>query len=305
MNEVKEFLQKYQIKPLGYTKCNKAIIIKTRDGKYVLKKHNPNNIYQTLKLRNVNFIPKRYNLYDDDLYQIEDYIDSYDIPNYEKAEEIINLISLLHNKTTIYNEIDIDDFKIIYEDLNLKISDLVSYYNGLNDYIDNEIYMSPANYLLVRNISKIYATLDFCKKELDTWYELIKNSNKQRKVLIHNNLSLDHLLRSNNASYLISYDKAKYDLPIYDIYKLYKNINKEVEFESLFDLYQSKYPLHEEELKLLFIMISLPDKVIFTEDEYNNCLAVTEMLSYISKTEKLISKYYTQDENKEKDNFSK
>ena len=141
-------------------------------------------------------------------------------------------------------------------------------------------------------------SLDFCKNELDSWYEIIKNSKKERKVLIHNNLSLDHLLRNEGGSFLISWDNARYDIPIFDIYKLYQNIYDDVDFESLFELYNSKYPLHEDELKLLFILISIPKKIDFSDDEYDNCKKVDYLLNYIIKTEKIISPYYTNEENK-------
>ena len=300
MNEAREVLKKYKITPLGYVKNKDSLIISSNNGKYVLKKRKDNikEFYNYLRLRNFYYMPEYYNLYDRDSYYIESFIEDYDIPKYDRAEELINIVSLLHNKTTTYEEVDIDDYKKIYEDTLKEIDDLVSYYNELNNYIDTEIYMSPSNYLLVRNISKIYASLDFCKNELDSWYEIIKNSKKERKVLIHNNLSLDHLLRNEGGSFLISWDNARYDIPIFDIYKLYQNIYDDVDFESLFELYNSKYPLHEDELKLLFILISIPKKIDFSDDEYDNCKKVDYLLNYIIKTEKIISPYYTNEENK-------
>lgn len=298
MNKLNDLLKKYNIKPIGYEKRNSAIIVDSHEGKYVIKKKKKDNssLLNYLKTRNFDFFPEV--IIKDDDYEITTYLENNDIPTYDKTLEIINLISLLHNKTTSYEEIDIDDYKIIYEKINNEITELITYFNNLNDLIDNEIYMSPSNYLLVRNISKIYASLDFCKNELDNWYNLIKDNLKQRKVIINNNLELDHLIR-NNSSYLLSWDKAKKDIPIYDIYNLYKRVYKEVEFESLYNVYESKYPLHEEERKLLFIMISLPYKIDFINDEYKNCKRVTDLLDYIVKTEKIISPYYSNQENKE------
>lgn len=301
MNEVREILKKYNIIPFGYTKNKSVIVVDSKTGKYVLKKSSSKikEFYNYLRLRNFYYLPEYYNLYERDSYYIESFIKDYDIPKYDRAEELINLVSLLHNKTTTYEEVDIDDYKKIYEETFSKIDSLVSFYNELNNYIDNETYMSPSNYLLVRNISKIYASLDFCKNELDSWYEIIKSSKKQRRVLIHNNLSLDHLLRNEEGSYLISFDKAKYDIPIIDVYKLYKSVYNDVDFETLFDLYNTKYPLHEEELKLLFIFISIPEKIEFTSDEYENCKRVFNLLNYLIKTEKIISPYYTDKKNKD------
>ena len=92
--------------------------------------------------------------------------------NYEKSEEIIYLLSLLHNKTTSYKDIDIDEYKKIYEDIFNKLNELEEYYISLNNEIDKEIYMSPSNYLLVRNITKIYSAIYYCKTQLEEFYNI-------------------------------------------------------------------------------------------------------------------------------------
>lgn len=307
MDNEREILKKYHIKPLGYSSINNVLVVDSPSGKYVIKKKNNDlsSVYNYLKLRNFNWIPDYYNVNEPDDYFLEEYInsDDIDIPKYDKALEIMNIISLLHNKTTIYDEVSLDDYKIIYEDINNKINDDVSYYNSLNNYIDTVTYMSPAEYLLARNISKVYAALDFCKNELESWYSLIKNSDKQRKTVIHNNLSLDHLMRKSDGSVLVSWEHSKYDIPIYDLYKFYKEIYNEVDFQTLFDMYLQKYPLHPSEQKLFFILISLPERIIFNNDSYENCHKIEELLNYIVKTEKIISPYYAKDEDKNNQDF--
>lgn len=174
----------------------------------------------------------------------------------------------------------------------------MDYYQNINDQIDDEIYMSPSNYLMVRNISKIYASLYYCNQELDNWYELIKNKDKVRAVTIHNNLSLDHLIRNEN-NYLISWDNYKIDNPIYDLYQFYKNCYDEVDFGELISLYESKYPLQSDERKLLFVLLSLPDAIAFVPDEYQNTKKINSMMNYLFKTDKIISPYYSKEESKE------
>lgn len=300
MNDVREVLKKYNITPLGYFKINDDVIkIKAKDKTYVLKKvkHSNKDIYNILNVRGFKYAPSIHNLDSDDKYYIEDYYEDSDMIPYDKALDIINLTSLLHNKTTIVNNVSIDDYKKIYEDTLDKINEMVTYYNELNNYIDTEIYMSPSSYLLVRNISKIYASLDFCKKELDNWESLVKTLTKQRNVLINNNLELNHLLKNDRESVLLSWDKAKYDMPIYDIYNFYKKIYKTTDFDSLFNVYLSRYPLTKEELKLFFVIISLPWKIDDNNDsEYDRQVKVLELLIYLDKTEKIVSKYYTDNE---------
>src|SRR5574344_1763740 len=134
----------------------------TNNKKYIIKEknNNLNDKFNYLKSRNFNFIPNKFSI---DNYDISEYLDNVNIYPEERLEDIIELISLLHTKTTRYKKVYIDDYKIIYEELNTKIEHLYNYHLELNDLIDREIYMSPSKYLLALNISKIYNALNFCK----------------------------------------------------------------------------------------------------------------------------------------------
>ena len=289
-----KLLKENNINPKYFKKVKSATLV---NNEYVLKENKGNNkVFSYLDARNFNYYPSNKVL--SDKYVLYEYLKDYNISDDERAIELINLVSLLHSKTTRYNSISIDDYKKIYEDIDNKIDKLYSYYSDLNELIEQEIYMSPSNYLLVRNISKIYSSLNYCKNELDNWYELVKESKKQRVALIHNNLSLDHLIRNEN-SYLISWDKSKFDNPIYDLYNFYKNNYEKIEFSSLLEIYQKRYPLKQNELKLFFILISLPDKIEFTNNDFNNCKLVDKMLDYLYKTDSIISPYYPKNEEEE------
>ena len=293
MNNERSFLKKYNIIPTGYEYKNNVKIIETKNNKYVLKRNKNNilDIFNYLHLKNFNYFPNVYNKDRNDLYEIYEYIDSSDMSNYEKSEEIIYLLSLLHNKTTSYKDIDIDEYKNIYEDIFNKLNELEEYYISLNNEIDKEIYMSPSNYLLVRNITKIYSAIYYCKTQLEEFYNIVKNNLKKRVSLIHNNIDLSHLLRNEN-SYLISWDNAKFDIPVYDLIKFYKKNYNDVDFTNLFKLYESKYPLHNEERKLLFISLSIPDKLDLTKDnEFIKTKKVNDLLLYLQKTDDLILQY--------------
>ena len=75
--------------------------------------------------------------------------------------------------------------------------------------------------------------------------------------MIHNNLDLNHYIKG-DRDYLISWNKAKFDMPIFDLYKLFKR-NKTYNYIDLLDRYEQNYPLLEYEKKLLLIMLSMPD----------------------------------------------
>jgi len=300
MNDIHDLLQKYDLVIKKLEKRGHVLLVETKDKKYIIKqkKGEKSNLFSYLYSRSFNYFPNLYNNDFDDKYEIFDYIESINMPNQEKAKDIVLLIALLHSKTTFYRKIDIEDYKVIYEDLKEKIDKLRIYYENLNDKIDDEIYMSPSHYLLVRNISKIYASLNYCNYELDNWYKEVKNKDKERVVTIHNNLTLNHFLK-NSENYLISWDKSTIDSPIYDLYHFYKNEYKNLEFSELLTLYERKYPLLEEERRLLFILMSIPSKYEEENDEYLNTKRVNDILEYLYTTDKVISPYYSKKKEEE------
>lgn len=284
-----KLLKRNGLEPKSITKNKKSYIVETKDNKkYVLKEEQKQPDYNYLLSRNFNYFPSNFNIED---YTVYEYIENSNVSEEEQLTDIIDLISLLHTKTTRYKNIDIDNYKIIYEDLLEQIETINNYYIDLNNIIDNELYMSPSNYFLVRNISKIYSAINFSKQELNNWYELIKENPKSRFSYIHNNLELDHLIISDNP-YLISWDKSTIDFPINDLYNLYKKYYNYNNFDVLLNRYQKRYPLKEEELKLFFIKISIPYKIELNENELNNTQKIKELISYLNAGDNLIRPYY-------------
>ena len=135
------------------------------------------------------------------------------------------------------------------------------------------------------------AALNFSKNELDDWYNLVKNKNSERISLVHNNLSLDHYL-VNDKEYLISWDNAKFDTPILDLYNLYQNNFWNIEFSSIYKKYLLISPLSNEEQKLFFILISLVPEINFDGNEFNVCKEMRKKIDYVYKTEAFLKEYY-------------
>lgn len=295
MKIINDTLKKYNLRPTRYEKNGRSFIIDTEKGKYVVKpKVSNQDIYHYLNSRSFYYYPKNISNGEDD-FDIFNYIEEYSIPDEQKMIDLIDLVSLLHNKTTHYKETTEDEFKKIYEDITNNINYLEGYYSDLITVIETKVFMSPSEYLFARNITKIFSALAYCKGELEKWYEKAKNIQKKRLVILHNNLKLEHFLRNDN-SYLISWDKSKIDLPIFDLYKLYKANGLEVEFSSVLKRYEQSYPLLEEERQLLFILMSLPDRIELIGNEYECCTKVTRMVDFIYKTENLILPYYAKEE---------
>ncbi len=269
--------------------------VKIIDNNYVIKKknHHVSETYEYLISRSFDYFPAI--IKEDDNYIYYKYIHNLKEPQEQKIIDLIYTLSILHSKTTIYKEVDIDYYKYIYESINNKIDDTYNYYNNLMDNIDTEIYMSPASYLIARNISNVYHSLNYSKEHIDKWYKMVENKRKVRIVTIHNSLKLDHYLKEDKP-YLISWDKSKNDMPIYDLISLYKNHYLDFEFIDIFNIYLKKYPLTKEEMTLFLTIIAIPDKIDYENSEYKTVLNVRRIIDYIYKTQELLIKYRVEEE---------
>ena len=275
MLRVHNILKKYNIVPTKIVKNNNVFII---DDKYVVKENKNKDIYHYLDDRSFKYYPKIVNKVDDD-YLITEYIKEEDTTDRTKIEYMIDLTALLHNKTTFYKKVDVADKKEIYEDTMKKINDIFKYYDSYMVDIESKEIYSPSEYLLAVNISIIFSSLYKAKERLDSWYENIKDKDKVRYVINHNNLDVSHFIKSDNK-YLTSWDKASIGLPIYDLYNLFTK--KMYDYDLILDSYTSSYPLLDYEKELLLIFLLIPHK-IEKEDEYDKVVEIVNIVDKLVK----------------------
>lgn len=296
MNKSLEIL-KTIYKPYRYTIKGKSTILETSQGDFLLKEKNKDisKLYSYLEYRGFTSYPK---IIDSSRKEVNvfEYLSDEDLPKEQKCDDLIELVASLHNKTSYFKEVSADKFKSIYEDIKSNINYLSNYFNTLYEMYFSIIYMSPSEYLFMRNYYKIKEVLNYASEELDNWYNLVSNEDKIRVSIIHNNLELNHLIKNK----LISWDNYRTDTPVIDIVKLYKKEWNSINFSEILERYFYRFPLHSYEKKLLFILISLPDieNITFTS-EFDKCKNISNIINYIFKTESLIRPYNTNEENKE------
>lgn len=280
-------------KPYRYTIKGKSTILETTCGDFIIKPKNKdiNELYTYLTNRGFMNYPKIIDSSRDEV-NVFEYVEDIKLPKEQKCDDLIEIIASLHNKTSYFKEVSEDKFKSIYEDIKSNISYLSNYYNTLYEIGFNEVYASPSNYIFMRNYFKINAALEYANSELNNWYSLVTNETKIRVCLIHNNLELNHLL--NNK--LISWDNYMIDTPVIDIVKLYKKEWKNINFSEILERYIYKFPLLDYEKKLLFILISMPPQIKKSNNEFEKCKVISEVMDYVFKTEELIRPYNTKQE---------
>ena len=297
MNEkLKEIVLKY--KPLKYTLKGKTINVNSMQGNFVIKpaKKDIISLFSYLNSRSFYNYPKV--IAKDDDYITYEYLKELETPKEQQLLDLVLVVAKLHNKTVYFKEVTEDKYKEIYDNIKDNVIYLRDYYSGIYDEAFNEIYISPAKYNFLLNYSLLNNDLAFILDELDEWFNLVKESNKQRVCLIHNNLSLEHFIKGMD-SYLISWDKYTFDTPVMDIVNLYHNEYLTCDFSGILKEYLKNFKLSVDEEKLLFILLSLPEKVNFDDSEFNNTINVANLVDYIKRTEKLIRPYYTEKQKEE------
>ena len=277
-------------KPYKIEKKNNVFIFKTMDGNYVIKinpKLDYRKLYSYLLSRSFDYVPKLSPDSRDDAVVLE-YIEDVSIDKNQKILDLINLVSLLHSKTSYYKEITLDRYKELYEQLKNNVLFIDTYYEEMfMKYLYNE-YNSPYEYLLLRNYTLIYNACKYCLDKIEKWYLSISDKNKQRVVLVHNNLKLDHYLK-NESEYLISWDKYIIDSPVLDLVNLYKNEWEDITFKEVLDTYNNSFSLLDEEKILFNILISIPYKIDNDLSEYDKCRELRRLINYLNKSSSLVS----------------
>lgn len=255
------------------TKDNHSICLKKNCDSKLIEK------YKYLKSKDFqNFIEtKIVNGYD-----VRDYIEEVNISKEDKLNELMYVIAMLHIKTTHYKTISIERIKDFYEKTTSEIINTKKYYENIFDDNVSYLYLKPSIFLLIKNISLILTSLDYSKLYLDNWYKIVKDKRRKRVVLNHNNLKLSNFI-TGDRKYLINWDNSLIDYPIYDICSLLKNNFYEIDMKDMYDIYNSKYRLQDEEKYLLYSKLLIIDKLELSKSELLNTKIVKDKINYLIK----------------------
>lgn len=291
MIEERALLERFHLRPSAYHILKNVKIIDTNDGKFVLKRKykEKKELYAYLKSRGFPYYCESFETDEKSEYELFPYLEDITSPKEQKAQDIIYLMSLLHNKTCYYRETDLNQVKKFYEETRERIQYLFQYYDDLTNVILKYVYLSPSEYLLVRNLSFLFDNLYGASTMLEKWYEIMSHKKKERVAMVHHNLSLDHF-RKQDVGYFISWDRASIDIPIYDFFSFFELNDFSFDYIALFDYYQSRFPLLEEERLQLFCLLLIPKKIVLKKEEQIATQEIDQVLRKLKKAKDLVLK---------------
>lgn len=262
-------------------------VIETDQGKFFIvpRSSDTKKTFHYLEMKKFPFFLPMETLYENS-YEVYRYLED-DIDIHDKSIDLVHILSLLHIKTTTYQEVVLDNVKKLYEEILNKLDLLFKFYQELGDNIESHIYMSPDEYLFIRNISLFYQNLEQSRNYLELWYQYKKNTSKERVVFLHGQPCLDTFIDGDNP-YFMDWEFSQKGYIIYDFLYFYKKNCLVLEMQSLFQIYQSKYPFSEDEMYLFFCLILLDEEIEFTSNYYENTVRVQNRVSYASRTRQFI-----------------
>ena len=260
---------------------NEKICIKKNKDKKILEKYN------YLKSKDFFEYPKTIIINNNEKRK---YIDEIITSKEDKLNELIKVLLMLHTKTTYYKSLTLDEIKEFYEKETNDLIEIKKYYENIVDENIFYSYQKPSMLNLIINTSLILISLDKSKYYLDLWYKIIKNKKSKRVVMNHYNLKLSNFIKG-EETFLINWDNSKYDYQIYDLESLFKNNYKYLDMPSIYELYNSKYTLYEEEKYLFFYLILKIDKLNFIKNDLINTKNVSNIVFYLKKINEFLEKY--------------
>ena len=145
-------------------------VIETDEGKFFIvpKSRDKKKIFHYLEMKKFPFfLPVE--IVNRNSYEIYRYVED-DTNIHDKAIDLVHILSLLHVKTTTYQEVVLDNVKKLYEDILNQLDILFQFYEKLVENIESHIYMSPDEYLFIRNSSLFYQNLEQSRHYLELWY---------------------------------------------------------------------------------------------------------------------------------------
>ncbi len=291
MNSLKTIENIYH--PYRITLKNQINIIESSSGKFILKKEDKDlfTLYSYLDSRGLNCYPLLIRNFNEEENLLE-YVNKVDLPKEQYLEEMARELGNLHLKTSYDKNVTLDEILFIKDNIENNIKYLEQKYRLIIKEILLHEYMEPKEYLFIRNYYKIEEALDFCQRELNSWYDAIKDQNSVRVCLLHNNLSLEHFIVSESKNVFISFDHYRFDMPLLDLVKFYNDSKIYNEFSFFLRQYFKIIDYSKEERSLLFLLLSLPDNIELND----NMNTLVDKIDKVFITEELIRPYYTEDQ---------
>jgi len=292
----------YNINAIGIIKVSQKVYkIKTKDTFYALKlvrnkltlEHYPyvNSLHLDCFIPIIvncdgNFLTS----YQDQYFYVMPWIVTDDFIVKElKLRQYFYLLAMIHNRSYYSLKVNIGYFKSMIEQLNEMIVARLEYYTNKLQQFEFNYFKSPAEWEFALNFPLFIKQLEQSRNFLSLFENISESLTSVRLSLVYMNFNVKHI--SLQANMLLSIDKIRIDLPIYDLYDLFLHQDTMVyENGLLVESYLHKFMLYDYERVLLACLLTCIPLLEFSKDEVDNVIRITKLLNYIDSSQQFITK---------------
>ena len=267
------------------SKKNNYTIIYTKDNRYLLKKKSLVDENNRLSLRELGYFDKLITIDSDSSNQLF-LIDS----NSQSTlfEELLKIHKITMNTIEIDGSVKEEKYKEIVKLLDKKFN----YYYQKQINIQEKIFPSAGEYLLLLNISKIYKLLNWARYYVEKWFK-IENVCFQKCLLV-NKIDLNNYWEG----LIVDYSESYFDYLVFELAKYYKIYFESTSLETILDNYQ----LFESEKYYLYVLLALVEEVVFSFDNYKDVILIRRKINYIDS---LLTYFLKEDKENQETNKQK
>ncbi|PMC37144.1 spore coat protein YsxE [Bacillus sp. UMB0899] len=291
LSEIRPLLRDYNLYP-EYTEdlSKKAIKVYTDTGPFVLKKltkgFNPYFV-DSLRMLKDHKYSQHVPLVSNSQQQLLSYYNGeyyYLMPwlSNEQEEErdarhqyLFKEVANLHKKTEKKLDINEQDVKSHYDVMIKRWDETKAMYEAFVEQCEQKIYLSPFELQAVTYYTEVSRAIDFSKRKLEEWSNLMDEKKTTRVVLNHGKISARHFLYDDDGNgYLTNFERSKYASPIDDFLLFMNRTANTYPIQSddcinWFYTYQKAYPYNSEEMSLFLSYLAYPDRLCQLIKNYN------------------------------------
>lgn len=203
-----------------------------------------------------------------------------------KIKHYFEMLAYIHTHSCYNLKVNQEYFKQVYNDTLKIINERIYYYDDLMSKYEVLKYKSPSQWLFVLNYQRIIKSLKEAVFYLKKYMICVENKNSIRVSLIYKHFHYEHIFLKNKK--LISLDRMKIDLPIYDIYDIYQRLPDILfDLDCFSDSYLKIMNLNDDEVLLLSTLLKIIPVIYLENDEINNIIKLSRLLYYIDSIDSL------------------
>lgn len=283
VSELQLLLRDYNLYP-EYTEelSKKALKVYTDTGSFVLKKLNKGfnpYFFDTLRMLNEkkysHYVPlvsnkkqQLFSQFNGDYYYLMPWLTN-EIEEERDARHqyLFKEVASLHKKTETTVELKGQEVTDHYEKMLKRLDEEKAMYEAFVDQCEQKIYLSPFELQAVTYYIEVTRAINYSRKKLEEWSELMSGKKSSRVVLIHGKLSARHFLYDDEGTgYLTNFENSVYASPIDDFLLFMNRTAKTYPIQSddclnWFYSYQKDYPYTLEEMTLFLSYLAYPERI--------------------------------------------